>query len=76
MYSYCYILLYIYIYLCYYYVQPPREPDSWTEVRDALAHGSHCPGKTIVSTGINEDEDCLFLNVYTPSVRINFTLYL
>jgi len=44
----------------------PEEPGCWSEPRDATEYGAMCPqiGTTIVSG----DEDCLFLNVWTPSL--------
>ncbi len=54
--------------------RPPRRPEPWTDTLDALAYGSPCvqlasqfggvatePPGTLVG-----DEDCLFLNVWSP----------
>lgn len=50
---------------------PPTKPASWTGVRDALAYGSTAP-QTVGGRGRPgapaEGEDCLVLNVWTPSV--------
>lgn len=49
----------------------PHPPETWSGIRDALAYGhsalqaSHRPGETVD----NQDEDCLFLNVWSPSTR-------
>ena len=46
---------------------PPREPAQWRGVREALAYGPACPQR-----GLDDEpqsEDCLFLNVWTPSLQ-------
>jgi carboxylesterase type B len=49
--------------------QAPQEPDPWFGVRNALADGSPCPQiDKLVKEDYKGDEDCLFLNVYTPKV--------
>jgi para-nitrobenzyl esterase len=62
---------------------PPQKPEAWTGVREALATGPACPqlptdprgdyGRTIywdVNVG-GYSEDCLTLNVWTPSADPN-----
>ncbi|XP_035450696.2 juvenile hormone esterase-like [Spodoptera frugiperda] len=47
----------------------PQPPLSWTKVRDARSHGAICPQNNINTGGnVTGDEDCLFLNVYTPTL--------
>jgi para-nitrobenzyl esterase len=64
---------------------PPAKPDPWPGVRDALAYGYSAPqtipgapgilaGADFMASasnpaGIGEGEDCLVLNVWTPSVK-------
>jgi para-nitrobenzyl esterase len=51
---------------------PPVKPDTWTGVRDALTYGPTAP--QTVGTGTDrgaarvENENCLVLNVFTPSL--------
>ena len=46
---------------------PPRPPTPWADVRDATEYGpaSPQPGATSERTS----EDCLFLNIWTPSLK-------
>jgi para-nitrobenzyl esterase len=49
---------------------PPRPVEPWTGTRLATDYGNSCPQGTHVIPGMaasgSRDEDCLYLNVYTP----------
>ena len=51
---------------------PPVKPTSWTGVRDALSYGPTAPQTVATGRGRGaarmENEDCLVLNVFTPSL--------
>jgi carboxylesterase type B len=50
-------------------LQEPQAPDPWKDVRDAQTERSVAPQIDIfLGKGHQGDEDCLFLNVYTPKV--------
>ena len=46
---------------------PPVSPEPWSDVRDALAYGPSAPQPSRATEKPNED--CLFLNVWTPGLR-------
>lgn len=50
--------------------RPPAPPAPWTAPRDASELGSQCPQINLVaaSTTVQGEEDCLFVNVFTPDV--------
>ncbi len=45
---------------------PPEAPQPWTKVRDATSFGAICPQGVPEGVVVEMDEDCLFLNVWTP----------
>lgn len=48
----------------------PQPPEPWHEVADATAYGAVCPQPVSpipLGTGTHASEDCLFLNVWSPS---------
>ncbi|XP_076629794.1 esterase FE4 [Colletes latitarsis] len=46
----------------------PEPADSWGGVYDATKQRSTCPFFCIYKNGLVGDEDCLYLNVYTPAL--------
>ncbi|HEV7747152.1 MAG TPA: carboxylesterase/lipase family protein [Pyrinomonadaceae bacterium] len=46
---------------------PPLPPEPWPEVRDALQYAANAPQASRAADKPNED--CLFLNVWTPGLR-------
>jgi para-nitrobenzyl esterase len=52
--------------------RPPAKPKPWTETRDATNFGPICFQVTTLGPFAgpqNDNEDCLYLNVYTPNVN-------
>jgi para-nitrobenzyl esterase len=47
--------------------QPPQPAASWSGVRDATKFAPHCPQQASPFGQASTSEDCLFLNVFTPS---------
>jgi para-nitrobenzyl esterase len=47
--------------------QPPQPAASWSGVRDATQFAPHCPQPATPFGQASMSEDCLFLNVFTPS---------
>src|SRR5215467_15803407 len=47
--------------------QPPQPAASWSGVRDATRFAPHCPQPATPFGQASTSEDCLFLNVFTPS---------
>ncbi|XP_011306384.1 esterase FE4 [Fopius arisanus] len=43
--------------------------EGWTGVRDATQHGNTCVFFCMVQQKVLGDDDCLFLNVYTPTLE-------
>jgi carboxylesterase type B len=54
----------------------PVKHEGWqaSGIRDAARHRSHCPNDGISGIGAGGDEDCLFLNVYTPDIKGNLSV--
>lgn len=50
----------------------PLPAKNWTGIRQANQFGNRCP--QLNGMKIGGDEDCLFLNIYTPLVNFNETL--
>ncbi|PNF42088.1 Esterase FE4 [Cryptotermes secundus] len=47
----------------------PQPPEAWEGIRDASEEGAVSPHvQTLLNEGYKGDEDCLFLNVYTPQL--------
>ena len=52
--------------------RPPQPASSWSGVRDATQFGPSCPQSTVNNPFLPPgtiSEDCLYLNVYTPTAR-------
>jgi para-nitrobenzyl esterase len=47
--------------------QPPQSAARWSGVRDATQFAPHCPQPATPFGQASTSEDCLFLNVFTPS---------
>ena len=47
--------------------QPPQPPASWHGLRDATQFANHCPQVASPFGVASTDENCLYLNVYTPA---------
>lgn len=48
------------------FFKSPESPDNWEGVLDATEHRSHCPFFCHLRKKVVGNDDCLYLNVYTP----------
>jgi hypothetical protein len=56
-----------------FHLQSPQPADSWDGTRDALVEGPTCAQIDLLKKDFKGEEDCLYLNVYTPKVSSLFT---
>ena len=55
--------------------QAPEPAEPWEGVRDALSEGDVAAQNDIIlGKGLTGSEDCLFLNIYTPKVRLHLNI--
>lgn len=50
---------------------PPKAHAGWNETLQATQFSGHCPQLPIIP-GVNDQEDCLYLNIWTPEVWFTF----
>ncbi|PSN57791.1 Esterase FE4 [Blattella germanica] len=48
----------------------PQQPDPWTEIYDANDERNICPQIGLLSGKVEGNEDCLFLNIFTPNLTV------
>lgn len=48
--------------------RPPKVHERWSTTLNAIKFGNHCPQEASVFGTASVTEDCLYLNVFTPSV--------
>jgi para-nitrobenzyl esterase len=46
--------------------RPPQEHACWSDTLMATAYGSECVQKNVITGNVEGNEDCLYLNVWTP----------
>lgn len=51
--------------------KPPVPVRPWHDVRDCFNFGSPCMQKNVSNPTVEGNEDCLFLNVFTPAIETN-----
>ena len=53
---------------CVFFLQAPKPPDPWQNVRNAVRFGNVCPqaGSYHYTQEVFQGEDCLYLNIYVP----------
>ena len=49
--------------------KPPSTPTPWDTVLEATYYQSKCIQYNIATENVEGEEDCLYLNVFTPMVR-------
>lgn len=49
--------------------RPPVPVQPWSQVRDCLNYGNHCMQKDDSQLYVIGNEDCLYLNVFTPAIK-------
>ena len=65
-----FLLMFFIIRNCFHYFKSPIAANPWKGVRDATVLPPTCIHIHTFEGEIRGEEDCLYLNVYTPKVRI------
>ncbi|XP_044586951.1 esterase FE4-like [Cotesia glomerata] len=49
--------------------QISQQADGWSGIKDATSHGATCVFYCMIRQAVVGDDDCLFINVYTPDLN-------